>query len=122
MYVEAIHYSTTMVLAAVGDTASVAPNSIGGAQYLSALIGVVLPILVALVTKNAHSATLKSVLLLILSAVSGFLTELQTSGNFVWQQALFGAVMTFVVGVATLFGLWKPTGVDAKAKSTLVKD
>lgn len=103
------------------NTADLAPNSISGEQYLSALVGVVLPILVALVTKVSTSATAKSLLLLVLSGVSGFLTEAM-SANFMWQQALFGTVLTFVIGTAMLFGLWKPTGVDSKAKNVLVKD
>ena len=94
----------------------VAPEGISGSQYLSALIGVVIPILVALVTKHATSPTVKSLLLLGLSAVSGFLTELLNNANFNLEQAVFGAVLTFVVGTAALFGLWKPTGVDDKLK------
>lgn len=105
-----------------GETAEVAPNAIGGSQYLSAIIGVFLPIIVALVTKYSTSATTKSILLLFLSGVSSVLTELMNDANFDFQQALFGAVMTFVIGVASLFGLWFPTGVDAKAKGVLVKD
>lgn len=94
----------------------VAPEAISGSQYLSALIGVLIPILVALVTKHATSPTIKSLLLLVLSTVSGFLTELLNNANFILEQAVFGSVLAFVVGTATLFGLWKPTGVDDKLK------
>ena len=94
----------------------VAPEAISGSQYLSALIGVVIPIAVALVTKHATSAKVKSLLLLVLSVVSGFLTELLNNANFVLEQAAFGAVLAFVTGTAALFGLWKPTGVDDSLK------
>lgn len=104
------------------DATPVAPEGIGGSQYLSAIVGVVIPILVAIVTKHSTSATVKSVLLLLLSGVSGFLTEMINDAAFNWQQALFGAILTFVVGVASYFGLWKPTGVDAKLKESVISD
>jgi hypothetical protein len=96
-------------------------GSIHTVQVVSLLIGVFIPILVGLVTKVTTNATVKSLLLLGLSAVSGFLTEFVNSANFVWQQALLTTVMTFVIGVATHFGLWAPTGVTAKAQNVLVK-
>lgn len=104
------------------DATPVAPEGIGGSQYLSAIVGVLIPILVALVTKHSTSPAVKSILLLLLSGVSGFLTEMINDASFNWQQALFGAVLTFVVGVASFFGLWKPTGVDAKLKETGISD
>ena len=106
-------------------TAEVAPNHISGAQYLSAMIGVILPILVALVTKVVTRPAVKSVILLVLSAVTSFLTEALTAANshatFQWEQALFGVVLTFIVGAATYFGFWNPTGIDAKVKKIGVK-
>lgn len=95
----------------------VAPDGISGSQYLSALIGIVLPILVALVTKWSTSSAVKSILLLLLSVLTSFLTEALNDANFNWQQAVFGTVLTFVVGVASLYGLWRPTGVSGKAQS-----
>lgn len=91
-------------------------------QVASLLVGVFIPILVALVTKRTTSSTVKSLLLLGLSAVSGFLTEYINSANFRWQQALMTTIVTFVIGVATHYGLWTPTGVRDKAQASLVKD
>lgn len=91
-------------------------------QVASLLIGFFLPILASLVTKQSWSAGIKSIVLLALSAITGFLTEFVNSADFVWQQALLTSVMTFVVGVATYYGLWHPTGVSTKAGNTLVKD
>jgi Na+/H+-translocating membrane pyrophosphatase len=116
---ETVYVITTLVSE---NNTVVAPEGISGSQYLSALIGVVLPIVVALVTKHTQSAQLKSLLLLALSTLSGFLTEMLNDDAFVWEQALYGAVITFVIGVATLFGLWRPTGVDNAAKNVLVHD
>jgi len=87
-------------------------------QVASLFVGVFLPILVGLVTKRATNPTIKSLLLLGLSAVSGFLSEfIANTGNFAWDQALLTSVVTFVIGVATYYGLWTPTGVTAKAQA-----
>lgn len=86
-------------------------------QIASVLLGTVLPILVGLVTKKVTSRSIKAVLLLALSAVAGFLTELINSANFVWQQALLSTLITFVTAVAMHFGLWQPTGVSEKAQN-----
>lgn len=90
-------------------------------QVASLLIGVFLPILVALVTKDVTNSSVKSILLLVLSGVSGFLTEFVNSPHFYWQQALLTTIVTFITGVASLYGLWRPTGVSGKAQHALVK-
>lgn len=108
------------LVALAADSVNPAATSISTVQVASLLIGVFLPILVGFVTKEVTSPTTKSLLLLALSAVSGFLTEFVNSADFVWQQALLSTIVTFVIGVATHYGLWKPTGVSAKARDTLV--
>jgi lysylphosphatidylglycerol synthetase-like protein (DUF2156 family) len=85
-------------------------------QIASVLLGTVLPILVGLVTKTVTNASVKAVILLALSAVAGFLTELISNGNFVWQQAVLTSLITFVTAVAMHFGFWRPTGVTEKAQ------
>lgn len=99
-----------------------AKTGLDAVQVASLLIGVFIPILVGLVTKRSTDARVKSILLLALSGVSGFLTEFVNSSNFVWQQALLTTVVTFVIGVATYYGLWTPTGVTAKAQDSFVTD
>jgi hypothetical protein len=91
-------------------------------QVASLLVGIGLPLLVGFVTKSSTSSTVKSLLLVALSCVSGFLTEFINSSNFVWQQALLTSIVTFVVGVAAHYGVFVPTGVTAKAQRMLVKD
>lgn len=87
-------------------------------QLVNLLVGVLLPIVVALVTKTTRNAPrIRATLLLVLSGVSGVLSQwLAAPGGFDFAQAILGAVTTFVIGVATLFGLWMPTGVNDKAK------
>lgn len=90
-------------------------------QLVTLITGVFLPILVALVTKVQTSPRVRSVLLLVLSGIAAVLNSwLSNPHGFDWAQAVWGAVTTFVIGVATLYGLWKPTGVSDAAKRTLV--
>lgn len=91
-------------------------------QFWNLVAGVLLPVLVALVTKTNMSSRLRSLCLLVLTGVSGVLNEwLSTPGGFDWEKAAWAAVTTFVIGVATLYGLWKPTGVSDAAKRSLVR-
>lgn len=85
------------------------------AQVISALVGTVLPIAVALVTSRVASPGLKAVTLLVLAAITSFLSEWLTALNtalaFDASQAGFGVLLTFVAAVAAHFGLWKPAAV-----------
>jgi hypothetical protein len=85
------------------------------AQIISLLVGVVLPLLTGLVTNVNISAGVKAVILLVLSGATSVLTEfvqsLTTSTSFDWGTVLLAALGTFLVGVGTHFGFYKPTGV-----------
>lgn len=91
-------------------------------QVASLLVGTILPIVVALVTKRSWSPQTKALVLAALSALSGFLTEFINSTNFVWQQALLTSIMTFVVAVATYFGLWSRPNGDGNSVSNSLQD
>lgn len=82
------------------------------AQTLSILSGVLVPILVGIVTRLDATAGLKAVLNFGLSAVSGALTAVtQNSGQLVWREFVTSIGVTWVVSVATYYGLYKPSGV-----------
>ena len=89
------------------------------------LIGVVLPIAVGLVTKAVTNPSAKATLLMLLTAINGFLTEFiaaQASGtNYDVSTALYTWVGSFVVAVAVHFGFWKPAGTTAWAQRNMVK-
>lgn len=93
-------------------------------QIASLAVGTLLPIVVGLVTTKVTGANVKAVVLALLTAVSGFLTEFisAATGGQVFQvdQALLTWLMTFVVAVAVHYGFWKPVGVTEKAQGTLV--
>ena len=86
---------------------------------LQLVLGVVLPVLVGLVTTRATSAGRKAALLAALSVVTSLLTELiaalQSGTVYNLGLALVLGLGTFIVAVATHYGLLKPTGVSAAA-------
>lgn len=79
-------------------------------------VSFLLPLLVDLVTKRLSSSAFKSVVLLFLSLVTGLLTEFLTSLNdgtvFDWSTGLYGAVISFVLGTASFFGLTSSLGIS----------
>lgn len=88
------------------------------AYWLGLVISVVLPVLVGLVTTRVTNASVKAVLLLALTAATGFLTELAAphDAGYSVSSALILTVVSFGVGVLSHFGLWKPTGISLKAQ------
>lgn len=120
--VDGAHLVTTHLAGVATLVADGSAPAITWTVVVNTIVGVVLPILVALVTKTVHSDRTRALLLLVLSGVSGVLNEwLVSTGDFNWPKAVYDAVVIFVIGVATLLGLWKPTGVNEKAKQSLVK-
>lgn len=95
----------------------VAPDSVITISdyWLTLLVATVLPVITALITKQVAPSHLKSVVLLLLSVVSGWLTSLYaTGGSFVLKEALLSVIVTFVTAVATHYGLLKPTSVTGR--------
>lgn len=90
------------------------------AQALSMLVGILLPILVAVVTTRLTHPGAKAMLLALLSAVSGILGEyLAHPSGFDWRVAGLAWLGTFLVAVATHYGLWKPTGVASYVQTNV---
>lgn len=89
--------------------------TISSAQWLNVAINIVLPIVVALVTARLAHPGLKAVLLLFLSAVSGFLVSALAAVNngvgFDWSQAGFTVLSGFTAAVLAHFGLLKPMSI-----------
>jgi hypothetical protein len=91
------------------------------AQLLNLLVAFVLPVLVGLVTTSNTSAATKSLLLATLSLVAGLGAELlaavQAGVTYDLGQGLTSGLATFIVAVATHYGLWKPTGTSAAVQA-----
>ena len=94
-----------------------------GVQLLQLLLGAVLPLVVGLVTTRVTRSGLKAVLLAALSVVTSILTELvaalQTGEAYDLGMALLLGFGTFLVAVATHYGLLKPTGASEAAQKVL---
>jgi hypothetical protein len=82
-------------------------------DLLTLLVNTVLPILVGLVTTRMTGSRAQAVLLALLTAITGFVSEWLEAGldAFDLKSALFTWITGFVVAVATHYGLWRPTGV-----------
>lgn len=82
-------------------------------QVLSLLVGTLLPLLVAVVTKSTTTPATKGILLAALSVVTNILTQIEASiahhVPYNLGTALILGVGTFVVAVASQLGLWAPT-------------
>jgi hypothetical protein len=87
-------------------------------NWLTVLLGVVLPMLTGLVTARLAHAGLKATVLALLSAIGGILNELYSVGGnlagFDWSASLANAVTVFLMAVGLHYGLLKPTGVTGQ--------
>jgi hypothetical protein len=75
--------------------------------------GVIIPLLVGLLTKLNASSAVKAVLNFGLSALAGGLATVSET-DFQWKPFLVNFALTWVVSIATYYGLWSPSGVSAK--------
>lgn len=78
--------------------------------HISALIGVAIPLLVGLLTKLEAPSGVKAAANALLSALAGVATQVvDAGGTFIPSEAVLSVLLTWVVSVATYYGLWKPT-------------
>lgn len=99
-----------ILLAATAGTPS---KQILDAQTISLLVGIVIPLLVGLLSKIHASSGLKAVINAALSAVAGAFSAFASTGFSAtdWKTLVTSIVTTWVVSVATYYGVYKPTGV-----------
>lgn len=88
------------------ETVNVAPT------VLTLLVGFLLPAVVAFVTKRWADSWYKAIVLLFLSVIAGWLTELQANGGtFKLWPTVVNILVTFATAVISHFGLLQPTHV-----------
>lgn len=84
------------------------------ATTVAQLIGLGVPLLVALITKRFASSGLKGVLNLVLSAIAGSATYLVAAdGSYDVTGFVNATLNVFLVSIAAYYGVYKPTGVSA---------
>lgn len=81
-----------------------------GQVLLNVVVGVILPLLVALVTHRVAAEWLKSLILLALSVLGGLLTTV-TVDTFHWKGFLLAFAVQFGTAVTSHFGALKPLGI-----------
>lgn len=93
-------------------------ENVSTASLLQILVSVLLPIVVAFVTKQQTLGKVKAFVLLGLSAVTSIAFAASDAANtgtlsdFDWKTAVLGAVVTFVIASASHIGIWKPSEVS----------
>ncbi len=87
-------------------------------ETVVSLIGLLVPVVVAIVSKRVASAGLKGVLNLLLSAVAGSVAYLVTEMGTYDLAGFLGATLnTFIVSIVSYYGLYKPTGITDNVNS-----
>lgn len=92
-------------------------------SIISLIVGSVLPLLTASVTKASWPEYSKQLLLALLSAVNGVGIDLEhTAGGPAATVIVANALTTFATAVAVSAGTWKPTGLVAKLEAVFIRD
>lgn len=90
-------------------------NGFTWVQILTLIVSVVLPMIVALVTKQATTSQIKALALLFLAALTGFLGELLNArvedAPYDVGVAVMNWVTSFIIGVGMHYGLFKPAAI-----------
>lgn len=84
---------------------------------LTTYVAPLLSIVTALVTKSGSPPTVKALVTLGLSIISALVTTAIATGDGISldNKFLTALVWTFLLAIASYYGLWKPTGIAAKA-------
>lgn len=81
------------------------------AQAVALLAGIIIPLVVGLLAKMNASSGLKAILNAFLSALAGALVTVTQVDSATLRDFITAILSTWVVSVATYYGVWKPTGV-----------
>ena len=98
--------------------------AITGTVLWSFVIGTLIPLLTDLVTKDVAPAWLKTIVNLLLAAVSGGLSGALSAGTLNvahWQQVLIGIAVAWVASIVSFYGILKPTGLSDKLQKATGK-
>ena len=90
---------------------------LNAAGFIALAVQVVIPLLVAVVTREVDHPRVNAVALLGLTALTQVLTELAVAGvgSVDPGRLVFNAAVGLAISISAHFGLWKPTGVSSQA-------
>ena len=78
---------------------------------MSAVVGVVIPILTGVITKLRASTGTKAIVAIFLSVIAGALSEIVAGGGtFDPRTMALATASAFVANVASYLGVWQPIG------------
>lgn len=87
--------------------------TIDTATAISFVVGVILPAVVALVTKELASSKFKNAVLIALSALTSVLVPLVGSSTFDVKQVVTSFATVFGTSLLSYYGVYKPQGITA---------
>lgn len=104
-----------MLLSLVADPGQVQQIdwlNLSDATNVVRIVGLLIPILTAVVTKHVASQGLKATVTTVLSALTAAVSVLVAADghSFAWQAFVNAFVNTFIPAIALYYGFWKPTG------------
>lgn len=108
-------YLIHLALVALVVTVGTPTKQIVDAQTISLVVGIVIPLFVGLLSKAHASSGLKAIVNAGLSAIAGALSAFASTGfSSTDAKTLITAIVTtWVVSIATYYGVYKPTGVSS---------
>lgn len=89
------------------------------ATIISFVVGIVLPAVVALVTKELASSKFKNTVLIGLSALSSVLVPLLGSTTFNLKEVATTFVTVFGTSLLSYYGVYKPQGISSGIQSAV---
>lgn len=90
-------------------------NNLSVATFLMIATSVVIPLCSALLSRANWPQEVTGILTLLLSAVSGFVTEAAVDpDHYSWGNGLVRAAIVFILAILSHYGLWKDTTTQRK--------
>ena len=94
-------------------------ENLDAVTVVTIIVGVVLPALVALVTKWNTSSKFKNIVLLALAAASSVLVPLVGNASYDLKAILISFLQIFGISTLTYLGLYKPQGTTAAIQTKI---
>lgn len=102
----------TLLVLAVSTVEKKAHLDVG---ILTFIVGTAIPILTALITKARASSAVKAVVTLTLAVIAAAIQlAIEVNGVVNLRSFLANLAVTWIIAIATYYGLLKPTGVTGK--------
>lgn len=75
------------------------------------------PLIVGLVTKSAASSKVKSVVMIVISAVNALAYQVDAGGGILTRETAGAWLLSLVISISTYYGVWKPIDVSGAVQN-----